>query len=295
MQVASNNVAVHSQSKATKRTDSTIDKYHRQLIELIRNKDTDAFIGLLDTNQIDINYMDDVGQTLLNWASAFGTTDMVEYLCKKNADVNRGQRSSSLHYAACFGRSQIVKILLNHGANPDLRDEDGKMALDKARERTEEGHRDVVQILQSSSEYLIKSPLHNHHQKYNLTEECDGKSEKFKLNELIDDCESVADAFIRRLIPTFCNFYMNCMLQNINRCTINILRKLIFYSNKTQVEAILNKRNNLIVELLSKLLQETFNHDLVLIGLNISLDLLVKCQHLILEEFNRYVTPLVGH
>ena len=51
----------------------------------------------------DVNFMDDVGQTLLNWASAFGTLTMVEYLVKRGADVNRGQRSSSLHYTACFG------------------------------------------------------------------------------------------------------------------------------------------------------------------------------------------------
>ena len=34
--------------------------------------------------------MDDVGQTLLNWASAFGTQEMVEFLCSKGADVNKG-------------------------------------------------------------------------------------------------------------------------------------------------------------------------------------------------------------
>lgn len=54
-----------------------------------------------------------------------------------------GQRSSSLHYAACFGRPAIAKVLLRHGANPDLRDEDGKTPLDKARERVDEGHREV--------------------------------------------------------------------------------------------------------------------------------------------------------
>ena len=58
----------------------------------------------------DINFTDDVGQTLLNWASAFGTTEMVEYLLEQGADVNKGQRSSSLHYAACFGRPNIVKV-----------------------------------------------------------------------------------------------------------------------------------------------------------------------------------------
>ena len=58
----------------------------------------------------DINFTDDVGQTLLNWAAAFGTTEMVEYLLEQGADVNKGQRSSSLHYAACFGRPNIVKV-----------------------------------------------------------------------------------------------------------------------------------------------------------------------------------------
>ena len=34
----------------------------------------------------------------------------MEFLCERGADVNRGLRSSSLHYAACFGRPQIVKV-----------------------------------------------------------------------------------------------------------------------------------------------------------------------------------------
>jgi ankyrin repeat protein len=33
--------------------------------------------------QVEVNFMDDVGQTLLNWASAFGTQEMVEFLCAK--------------------------------------------------------------------------------------------------------------------------------------------------------------------------------------------------------------------
>lgn len=31
-------------------------------------------------------------------------------MCERGADVNRGQRSSSLHYAACFGRPQVAKV-----------------------------------------------------------------------------------------------------------------------------------------------------------------------------------------
>lgn len=54
-------------------------------------------------------------------------------------------------------RFQIVKVLLQRGANPDLRDEDGKTALDKARERTDEDHTQVAQILESPSVYMHSS------------------------------------------------------------------------------------------------------------------------------------------
>ena len=43
----------------------------------------------------------------------------------------------------------LFQTLLRYGANPDLRDEDSKTPLDKARERGDEGHREVIQILQS--------------------------------------------------------------------------------------------------------------------------------------------------
>ena len=66
-------------------------------------------------------------------------------------------RSSSLHYAACFGRPQVARVLLSYGANPDLRDEDGKTPLDKARERNDEGHREVASILQSPADWLASS------------------------------------------------------------------------------------------------------------------------------------------
>ena len=117
-------------------------------------QDTDALVEAIESGNVEVNFMDDVGQTLLNWASAFGTQEMVEFLCRKGADVNKGHRSSSLHYAACFGRPAIARVLLRFGANPDLRDEDGKTPLDKARERNDEGHREVAGILQSPADWL---------------------------------------------------------------------------------------------------------------------------------------------
>lgn len=146
--------SVSTRLNSLRRVDSAGERTHRQLIDCIRSKDTDALVDAIDSGGIEVNFMDDVGQTLLNWASAFGTQEMVEFLCDRGADVNKGQRSSSLHYAACFGRPGVAKVLLRHGANPDLRDEDGKTPLDKARERNDEGHREVAAILQSPGEWM---------------------------------------------------------------------------------------------------------------------------------------------
>ncbi len=96
-----------------KRMDSAGERTHRQLIDCIRSKvrrrsliffcfrpitmaytpkDTDALIEAVESGNVEVNFMDDVGQTLLNWAAAFGTQDMVEFLCQRGADVNKGQR-----------------------------------------------------------------------------------------------------------------------------------------------------------------------------------------------------------
>lgn len=44
----------------------------------------------------------------------------------------------------------MAKVLLRHGANADLRDEDGKTPLDKARERHDQGVYRGVIITQNS-------------------------------------------------------------------------------------------------------------------------------------------------
>lgn len=88
---------------------------------------------------------------LPNFVLSFGSF-VINHL---NMFFTLGQRSSSLHYAACFGRPAIAKVLLRHGANPELRDEDGKTPLDKARERVDEGHREVATILQSPGKFTL--------------------------------------------------------------------------------------------------------------------------------------------
>lgn len=204
-----------------RRTDSSQERTHRQLIDCIRSKDSEALVEAIEMGGIDVNCMDDVGQTLLNWASAFGTYEMVEYLCDKGADVNKGQRSSSLHYAACFGRPSIAKVLLKHGANPDLRDEDGKTPLDKARERVDEGHREVASILQSPGEWMSAGRSDQKFNSYDSNNEPRGDAE-------------MAPVYLRFFLPIFCKTFQSTMLSSIRRSSLGKCTALRF----TRIERI---------------------------------------------------------
>lgn len=209
-----------------RRNNTNTDRTHRQLIDCIRSKDSEALREAIESGGIDVNCMDDVGQTLLNWASAFGTLEMVEYLCEKGADVNKGQRSSSLHYAACFGRPAIAKILLKFGAYPDLRDEDGKTPLDKARERLDDGHREVAAILQSPGEWM--SPDHSLLNK-------DGK--KYTLMEPRGDPE-MAPIYLKVLLPIFCRTFLGSMLGSVRRASLALIKKIVQYAYPTVLQSL---------------------------------------------------------
>ena len=43
----------------------------------------------METGQVKVNFIDDVGQILLIWVSTFGAKEMVQLLFSKGADVNK--------------------------------------------------------------------------------------------------------------------------------------------------------------------------------------------------------------
>ncbi|XP_071499022.1 E3 ubiquitin-protein ligase HECTD1-like [Diadema antillarum] len=288
---------LRSSTTGLRRLDSAGERTHRHLIDCIRSKDTDALIDAIDTG-VEVNYMDDVGQTLLNWASAFGTQEMVEFLCERGADVNRGQRSSSLHYAACFGRPQVAKTLLRHGANPDLRDEDGKTPLDKARERNDEGHREVMQILQSPGEWMV--PVSS------ATESTITSTEDIKPED--GDKEprgdpEMAPVYLRKMLPTFAQVYNNTMMPSVRKATLALIRKMIHYAPSRLLCEIcagdLLGFTPVLVEVLAAVLDHEDDDEGHLTALQIIQDLMNKGQDLFLDHFARLgvfskVSSLVG-
>ncbi|XP_078134070.1 E3 ubiquitin-protein ligase HECTD1 isoform X1 [Sander vitreus] len=265
-----------------RRLDSSGERSHRQLIDCIRSKDTDALIDAIDTGAFEVNFMDDVGQTLLNWASAFGTQEMVEFLCERGADVNRGQRSSSLHYAACFGRPQVAKTLLRHGANPDLRDEDGKTPLDKARER---GHSEVVAILQSPGDWMC--PVNKGDDK----KKKDANKEEEEGSEPKGDPE-MAPIYLRRLLPVFAQTFQQTMLPSIRKASLALIRKMVHYSSEVLLKEVCDSETGhnlptVLVEITATVLDQEDDDDGHLLALQIIRDLVDKGGDVFLDQLAR--------
>ncbi|XP_024133712.1 E3 ubiquitin-protein ligase HECTD1 [Oryzias melastigma] len=265
-----------------RRLDSSGERSHRQLIDCIRSKDTDALIDAIDTGAFEVNFMDDVGQTLLNWASAFGTQEMVEFLCERGADVNRGQRSSSLHYAACFGRPQVAKTLLRHGANPDLRDEDGKTPLDKARER---GHSEVVAILQSPGDWMC--PVNKGDDKRKK----DASKEEEEGSEPKGDPE-MAPFYLKRLLPVFAQTFQQTMLPSIRKASLALIRKMVHYSSEVLLREVCDSETGhnlptVLVEITATVLDHEDDDDGHLLALQIIRDLVDKGGDVFLDQLAR--------
>ncbi len=101
-----------------------------------------AFTGDLTTmkqalaGDADPNTMDpQSGSTLLATAALMGHTEIVAVLLEHGADVNIKSRdgATALHTAAFLGRAETVKLLLDKGADTTLRNNTGSTAIDGAR------------------------------------------------------------------------------------------------------------------------------------------------------------------
>lgn len=87
-----------------------------------------------------------------------------------------------------------------------MRDEDGKTPLDKARERPEEGHREVAAILQSPAEWMTSI----------TRSESGDPSEN---TEPRGDPE-MAPVYLKFFLPVFCKTFQSTMLASVRRSSL---------------------------------------------------------------------------
>lgn len=93
-------------------------------------------IMLLIQSGADIFDFDHEGVSIFDMAITYDNIEMVQYLIEQGKDVNKTTRRSgftALMGAACYGRVEIAKILLENRADQYVKDLKGFSAMDFAR------------------------------------------------------------------------------------------------------------------------------------------------------------------
>ena len=94
-------------------------------------------MNLLLQNGADPNIPDNNGYTSLHWMTISNDPTAVQLLIGDNADVNAKCKAgqTALHLAAIYGFAEVVKVLLDAGANADITDDlAGKTAMEWCQE-----------------------------------------------------------------------------------------------------------------------------------------------------------------
>ncbi len=106
-------------------------QHEANLWEAVARGDLGTLQQALDAG-VDPDVLEPNGATPLIVAAMFGRTELVRFLIDNEAslDIQNNDGATALHVASLFGHPQTVKLLLAGGAARELRNNDGRTPLD---------------------------------------------------------------------------------------------------------------------------------------------------------------------
>ncbi len=118
----------------------------KELLFAAKNGDLEKLESLLESGNLDVDAANEYGITALFHAAKEGHYEIVKFLIDNGAEVGLGDRSetNALMNAARNGHYEIVKFLLKSGAEVNFASKDNMTALAYA---IENGHSAVVKLL----------------------------------------------------------------------------------------------------------------------------------------------------
>lgn len=106
-------------------------------------------LALLIENGANLFYKDEEGVSIFDFAITYNNRYIIDLLLEKGIDVNETSRRSgftALMAAVCYGRIDIVKLLLDAGADAGAVDSKGLRALDFAKKMHKKS---MIEILEA--------------------------------------------------------------------------------------------------------------------------------------------------
>jgi ankyrin repeat protein len=132
----------------------------KELVELLLNNGANPDKGSIppETDEDCFAYEDDSEDTPLLLACENKSIALVKLLLVKGADVNKRNRlcGAPLHVAVKSGDKEMVRVLLEWGANKSVTNASGATAVEKARE---DGYNDLADFIETWEPLEIKEPV----------------------------------------------------------------------------------------------------------------------------------------
>ncbi|ODM93225.1 Ankyrin repeat domain-containing protein 39 [Orchesella cincta] len=125
-------------------------EFERSIWQAAIDNDVHKINKFSNAQKFDPNATDKYGYTALHYAARNGCLDAAKTLIKCGADCNAqtgSLRATPLHRAVTAKKTEMVRLLVQSGANLKLKDSDGLTPFDRA---MKEGHQQILDILRKN-------------------------------------------------------------------------------------------------------------------------------------------------